>query len=85
MKSHFVVPERLESDSKKNPDARVETYSETANLPMDIVIRMDLSDPLPPKSIKINSTGVEDDPIEDEHPPKPAAPGIEPLLDEPED
>lgn len=61
MKSHFVVPERLEADSKKNPDARVETYSETANLPMDIVIRMDLSDPLPPKAIKINSKGVEDD------------------------
>ena len=57
MKSHFVVPERLEADSKKNPDARVETYSETANLPMDIVIRMDLSDPLPPKVIKINSVG----------------------------
>jgi len=63
MKSHFVVPERLESDSKKNPDARVETYSETANLPMDIVIRMDLSDPLPPKAIKINSMGIDDDPI----------------------
>ena len=71
MKSHFVVPERLESDSKMNPGARVETYSETANLPMDIVIRMDLSDPLPPKSIKINSKGVEDDAFEDEHPPKP--------------
>lgn len=71
MKSHFVVPERLEADSKKNPDARVETYSETANLPMDIVIRMDLSDPLPPKAIKINSKGVEDDsgPIFEAHTP----------------
>jgi hypothetical protein len=67
MKSHFVVPERLEADSKKNPDARVETYSETANLPMDIVIRMDLSDPLPPKVIKINSVGedFDSDPIEE--------------------
>jgi hypothetical protein len=71
MKSHFVVPERLESDSKMNPGARVETYSETANLPMDIVIRMDLSDPLPPKAIKINSKGVDDYSIEDENPPKP--------------
>lgn len=76
MKSHFVVPERLESDSKKNPDARVETYSETANLPMDIVIRMDLSDPLPPKAIKINSTQSFDDDLieEDDHVIKPVEP-----------
>lgn len=75
MKSHFVVPERLEADSKKNPDARVETYSETANLPMDIVIRMDLSDPLPPKAIKINSKGVEDDSGPIFEPPAPSEPG----------
>ena len=56
MTSHFVVPERLLSEAKKNPDARVEIYSETANLPMDIVVRMDLSEPLPPKVIKINSS-----------------------------
>jgi len=85
MKSHFVVPERLESDSKQNPDARVETYSETANLPMDIVIRMDLSDPLPPKALKINSMGVSDDSIEDENPPKPADTGVVPPPEEPED
>jgi hypothetical protein len=54
MKSHFVVPERLEEIAKSNPDARVETYSELANLPMDIVIRMDLSEVLPPNAIKIN-------------------------------
>jgi len=54
MKSHFVVPERLEEIAKSNPDARVETYSESANLPMDIVIRMDLSEVLPPNAIKIN-------------------------------
>jgi hypothetical protein len=84
MKSHFVVPERLEADSKKNPDARVETYSETANLPMDIVIRMDLSDPLPPKAIKINSKGVEDDsgPIFEPHTPSEPGTGTE---DEEED
>ena len=84
MKSHFVVPERLEADSKKNPDARVETYSETANLPMDIVIRMDLSDPLPPKAIKINSKGVEDDsgPIFEAHTPSEPGTGTE---DEEED
>jgi hypothetical protein len=77
MKSHFVVPERLESDSKKNPDARVETYSEKANLPMDIVIRMDLSDPLPPKAIKINSTQSFDDDLieEDDHVIEPVKPG----------
>ena len=84
MKSHFVVPERLESDSKQNPDARVETYSETANLPMDIVIRMDLSDPLPPKALKINSIGIVDDSGEDVHPPKPPDPK-KPPEDEPED
>ncbi len=84
MKSHFVVPERLESDSKQNPDARVETYSETANLPMDIVIRMDLSDPLPPKALKINSIGIVDDSVEDVHPPKPPDPR-KPPEDEPED
>ena len=84
MKSHFVVPERLESDSKQNPDARVETYSETANLPMDIVIRMDLSDPLPPKALKINSIGIVDDSVEDVHPPKPPDPK-KPPEDEPED
>jgi hypothetical protein len=55
MRSHFVVPVRMEAESKQNPDARVETYPETANLPMDIVIRMDLSDPLPPLAIKINA------------------------------
>lgn len=77
MKSHFVVPERLEADSKKNPDARVETYSEKANLPMDIVIRMDLSDPLPPKAIKINSTQSFDDHFieEDDHVIEPVKPG----------
>jgi len=48
------VPERLEAAALANPDARVETYSETANLPMDIVIRMDLSEVLPPNAIKIN-------------------------------
>ena len=84
MKSHFVVPERLESDSKQNPDARVETYSETANLPMDIVIRMDLSDPLPPKALKINSIGIVDDSVADVHPPKPPDPKTPPE-DEPED
>lgn len=66
MKSHFVVPERLEGDSKKNPDARVETYPETANLPMDIVIRMDLSDPMPPKAIKINSKAEQLEPSQPE-------------------
>jgi hypothetical protein len=85
MKSHFVVPERLESDSKQNPDARVETYSETANLPMDIVIRMDLSDPLPPKALKINSMGIVDDSGEDVPPPKPPVPGTVPPPEEPED
>jgi hypothetical protein len=54
MKSHFVVPERLESVALANPGARVETYSESANLPMDIVIRMDLSEVFPPNAIKIN-------------------------------
>jgi hypothetical protein len=74
MKSHFVVPERLESAARANPGARVETYSESANLPMDIVIRMDLSDVLPPNAIKINPKAVEqiaakkplDEPEEDE-------------------
>lgn len=59
MKSHFVVPERLESAARANAGARVETYSESANLPMDIVIRMDLSDVLPPNAIKINPKAVE--------------------------
>lgn len=59
MKSHFVVPERLESAARANSGARVETYSESANLPMDIVIRMDLSDVLPPNAIKINPKAVE--------------------------
>jgi hypothetical protein len=54
LKSHFVVPKRLEEDALKNPGARVETYPESANLPMDIVIRMDLSEVLPPNAIKIN-------------------------------
>jgi hypothetical protein len=60
MTSHFVVPERLQSEAKKNPGARIEIYPETANLPMDIVVRMDLSDPLPPKVIKINSSEIID-------------------------
>ena len=54
MKSHFVVPKRLEALAAANPDARVETYTESANLPMDIVIRMDLSEKIPPHAIKIN-------------------------------
>jgi hypothetical protein len=52
--SHFVVPERLKELAKQNPGARVETYLETANLPMDIVIRMDLSMPMSPHALKIN-------------------------------
>jgi hypothetical protein len=54
MKSHFVVPKRMETLAAANPDARVETYAESANLPMDIVIRMDLSEKIPPHAIKIN-------------------------------
>lgn len=54
MKSHFVVPKRLEELALTNPGARVETYMESANLPMDIVIRMDLSEKIPPHAIKIN-------------------------------
>jgi hypothetical protein len=54
MKSHFVVPKRMEALATANPGARVETYSESANLPMDIVIRMDLSEKIPPHAFKIN-------------------------------
>jgi hypothetical protein len=54
IKSHYVVPKRLESTVKSIPGARVESYSESANLPMDIVIRMDLSDVFPPNALKIN-------------------------------
>ena len=54
MKSHFVVPKRLESKALLNPGARVESYAESANLPMDIVIRMDLSEVVPPHAIRIN-------------------------------
>jgi len=54
MKSHFVVPKRLETQALQNPGARVETYEEKANLPMDIVIRLDLSEVIPPNAIKIN-------------------------------
>jgi hypothetical protein len=54
MKSHFVVPKRMEALAAANPGARVETYNESANLPMDIVIRMDLSEKIPPHAIKIN-------------------------------
>ena len=54
IKSHYVVPKRLESNVKSIPGARVESYLESANLPMDIVIRMDLSDVFPPHALKIN-------------------------------
>ncbi len=54
IKSHYVVPKRLESEVKSIPGARVESYLESANLPMDIVIRMDLSDAFPPNALKIN-------------------------------
>jgi hypothetical protein len=59
VKSHFVVPKRMEGLAAANPDARVETYSESKNLPMDIVIRMDLSEKLPPHAIKINPSPVD--------------------------
>ena len=54
MKSHFVVPKRMEALAAANPGARVETYNESANLPMDIVIRMDLSEKMPPHAFKMN-------------------------------
>jgi len=54
IKSHYVVPKRLEANVKSIPGARVESYLESANLPMDIVIRMDLSDAFPPNVLKIN-------------------------------
>ena len=63
LKSHFVVPKRLEEDALKNPGARVETYPESANLPMDIVIRMDLSEVLPPNAIKINPKAASTSPV----------------------
>jgi len=63
MTSHFVVPERLKDSAAANPGARVETYSESANLPMDIVIRMDLSDVLPPNAIKINPKAQTEAPV----------------------
>ena len=63
MTSHFVVPERLKDSALANPGARVETYSESANLPMDIVIRMDLSDVLPPNAIKIKPKAQAEAPV----------------------
>jgi hypothetical protein len=41
----------------------VETYLETANLPMDIVIRMDLSKPMKPHALKINPRDTTEDSI----------------------
>lgn len=54
LNSHFVVPERLKSIALQNSGARVESYLESANLPMDIVIRMDLSERMDPHALKIN-------------------------------
>ena len=59
--SNFVVPKRLESLAMSNENARVDSYQEGANMPMDIVIRMDLSDSMPPEAIKLFGSSMESD------------------------
>jgi len=49
--SFYLVPQRLESKIAHAKPQNVRTYSESSNLPMDIVVRLDFTGPIPDENL----------------------------------
>lgn len=56
--SFFIIPQRLESQVANEKPQNVRTYSESTNLPMDIVIRLDITGPIPKENLALLSFAV---------------------------
>jgi hypothetical protein len=52
-KSIFIAPDRLIHRTPKNETTLTQGYSETKRLPMDLVVRMDISGPIPQDDVLI--------------------------------
>jgi hypothetical protein len=52
-KSIFIAPDRLIHRTPKNDTTLTQGYSETKRLPMDLVVRMDISGPIPQDDVLI--------------------------------
>lgn len=51
--SFFILPQRLESRVSYAKSQNVRTYTENANLPMDIVVRLDFTGPIPNENLTL--------------------------------
>ncbi len=53
--SFFILPQRLESRVANEKPQNVRTYNESANLPMEIVVRLDITGPIPKENLALLS------------------------------
>ena len=53
--SFFIVPQRLEAQVSNEKAQNVRTYNESTNLPMEIVIRLDITGPIPKENLALLS------------------------------
>ena len=51
--SFFIVPGRLANRITSVKPTNLKTYSENANLPMDIVVRLDFTGPIPNENLTL--------------------------------
>ena len=51
--SFYIAPQRLEAQINSEKSQNVRTYSETSNLPMDIVVRLDFTGPIPDENLSL--------------------------------
>ena len=51
--SFFIIPERLSKRVGSVKPSNMKTYTENANLPMDIVVRLDFTGPIPSENLKL--------------------------------
>jgi hypothetical protein len=51
--SFYIAPQRLEAQINSDKSQNVRTYSETSNLPMDIVVRLDFTGPIPDENLSL--------------------------------
>lgn len=53
--SFFILPQRLESQVANEKPENIRTYNESTSLPMDIVIRLDITGPIPNENLALLS------------------------------
>ena len=56
--SFFIVPQRLESKVTHAKAQNIRTYGESSNLPMDIVVRLDFTGPIPGENLTLLANAV---------------------------